>query len=78
VEIGGVRILGHANLPGRVARTSSQMYSSNLGSFVEHFWDKETKALRINPADPLLSACLITHGGAVIHETIRKELEAKS
>lgn len=78
VEIGGVRILGHANLPGRVARTSSQMYSNNLGSFVEHFWDKDTKALRVDPADPLLGACLITHGGSVVHETIRNELEAKN
>jgi NAD(P) transhydrogenase subunit alpha len=72
VDLGGVRILGHANLPGRVARTASQMYSSNLGSFVEHFWGKEAKALRVDPADPLLSACLITHGGAIVHETIRK------
>jgi NAD(P) transhydrogenase subunit alpha len=72
VDLGGVKILGHANLPGRVARTSSQMYSNNLGSFVEHFWDKEAKSLRIDPADPLLSACLITHGGVIVHETIRK------
>ena len=75
VDFGGVRILGHANLPGRVARTSSQMYSNNLGSFVEHFWDKDAKALRIDPADAILSGCLITHGGAIVHETIRKLIQ---
>lgn len=72
VLVNGVKVLGHANLPGRVARTASQMYSNNLGNFVEHFWDREAKTFKLDPADPLLSGCLITHGGAIVHETIRK------
>ena len=77
VIVGGVKVLGHANLPGRVARTASQMYSNNLGSFVEHFWDKEARTLKIDPQDTLMKGCLVTHGGVIVHETISKLVEAK-
>ena len=44
VEIDGVKVVGISNLPRRVARTASEMYSSNLGNFIEHFWDKQAGA----------------------------------
>ena len=72
VNIGGVSVLGFANLPGRVAVTASQMYANNLANLVEHFWNKGAQAFVLDPQDPLLAACLVTHGGAVCHETIRK------
>ncbi len=65
VDVRGVAVLGYANLPGRVARTASQMYSNNLGNLVEHFWDKQAKVFRIDPQDALMAACLVTHGGAI-------------
>jgi NAD(P) transhydrogenase subunit alpha len=71
IEINGVKVIGLSNLPGQVPRTASQMYSNNLGSFVEHFWNAEAKAFRIDPAHPLLKGCLITHDGAICNETIR-------
>ena len=72
VNIGGVSVLGFANLPGRVAVTASQMYANNLANLTEHFWNKTARAFTLDPQDPLLAACLVTHGGAVCHETIRK------
>jgi NAD(P) transhydrogenase subunit alpha len=71
VDVRGVKVLGYSNLPGRVARTASQMYSNNLGNFVEHFWDKDAKTIPIDPQHPLLAGCLVTHAGAICHETIR-------
>src|SRR5262249_10915250 len=38
VDVNGVRVIGVANMPGRVAAAASEMYSSNIGNFVEHFW----------------------------------------
>ncbi len=70
VEIGGVHILGFANLPARAAANASEMYAANLASFIEHFWDKETKTLRLNMDDEILQSCVITHGGKIVHETI--------
>lgn len=68
VEIDGVKIVGLGNLPGRVALTASQMYASNLGNFVAHFWDKETKAFRLNLDDDIIKGALVTHDGALFSE----------
>jgi len=71
VEVGGVRVVGHTNLAGRVAAHASQMYSNNLGNFAEHFWDREGRAFRLDLGDEILKGCLITHGGRVVNEAIR-------
>ena len=68
VEIDGVKIVGLGNLPGRVAETASQVYSTNLGNFVDHFWDKETKTFNLNLDDEIIKGCLITHDGEVVNE----------
>jgi len=71
VEVNGVRVFGYANMPSRAATPASEMYSNNLGNFVEHFWNKERNAVVIDAADELLRGCLITHGGEVVNETIK-------
>ena len=68
VEISGVRVVGFGNLPGRVAETASQMYSANLGNFVEHFWDKQAKTFLLNRNDELIKGALITHDGEIVSE----------
>ncbi|MCI5223392.1 MAG: NAD(P) transhydrogenase subunit alpha [Candidatus Electrothrix sp. AR4] len=68
VEIEGVKILGIANLPGRAAATASQMYSANLGNFIDHFWDKESKILAVNRDDEIMQGALITHDGEIVSE----------
>jgi proton-translocating NAD(P)+ transhydrogenase subunit alpha len=71
VEVNGVRVLGYANMPSRAAIPASEMYSNNVGNFVEHLWNKDHKRIIIDPADELLRGCLITHGGQVVNETIK-------
>jgi len=78
VLVDGVRIVGLANMQGRAAVHASQMFGSNLASFVEHFWDKETKAFVLRMEDEILKGCLITHDGSIVHETIRKLVEGAS
>jgi NAD(P) transhydrogenase subunit alpha len=68
VEIEGVKVIGLGNLPGRVAETASQMYSSNLGNFVDHFWDKEAKVFNMNREDEIMQGALITHNGEIVSE----------
>lgn len=68
VETNGVKIVGLGNLPGRVAETASQVYSANLGNFVDHFWDKEAKSFNLDLEDEIIKGCLITHGGEVVNE----------
>src|SRR5580704_13040327 len=71
IEIGGVKIIGFTNLPGRVAANASEMYSNNLGAFVEHFWDKEAKAFHLDITNDILKGCVITHAGKICNEMIQ-------
>lgn len=74
VDSGGVTILGVANLAGLSPRSASEMYSNNLANFVGHFWDKTAKTFQLDPQNEMMKSCLITHGGSIVHETIRKLL----
>lgn len=71
IESHGVKIIGLGNLPGRVASGASQMYSSNLTNFIEHFWDKEQKTFNLNRNDEIIQGCLITHEGQIVNEMIK-------
>ncbi len=72
VQVGGVTIIGDGNWANAVARDASQMYSSNLANLVGEFWDEEAKAFQLNLEDDILKGCVITHGGAIVNETIRQ------
>jgi len=68
VTIGdGVRIVGHRNVPGRIAATASQLYAKNLFAFVETLIDKKEKKLAVNWDDELVKATVLTRDGAVVH-----------
>jgi H+-translocating NAD(P) transhydrogenase subunit alpha len=67
VTIGAVKIVGHNNVPGRIAASSSLLYAKNLFSFLETMIAKDTKIFAINPQDELVKATLLTHGGQVVH-----------
>ncbi|TGQ40687.1 Re/Si-specific NAD(P)(+) transhydrogenase subunit alpha [Mesorhizobium sp. M00.F.Ca.ET.216.01.1.1] len=63
----GVKIVGHLNVPGRVAASASLLYARNLFAFVETLVDKATKTLAINRDDELVKATMLTDGGQVVH-----------
>ncbi len=67
VDHNGVKIVGHLNVPGRLAASSSSLYARNLYAFVETLVDKGTKNLAVNWDDELVKATLLTRDGAVVH-----------
>jgi H+-translocating NAD(P) transhydrogenase subunit alpha len=67
VTVGGVKIVGYNNVPGRIAASASLLYAKNLFSFLETMISKDTKLFAINPEDELAKATLLTHGGQVVH-----------
>ena len=71
VDVDGVRIIGLANLPGRVAVNASQMFSSNLYNLVEDSWSTDEKRFELNFEDEIIKGCVITHGGEIVNEMIR-------
>ena len=72
VVVNGVRIMGLANLPGRVATHASQMFSSNLHNLVEEYWDKDEKIFKLKLDDEIIKGCLITHQGQIVNEMLKK------
>jgi len=65
----GVTIIGHLNVPGRVAASASLLYARNLYAFLETLVDKATKQLAINRDDDLVKATMLTDAGKVVHPT---------
>jgi NAD(P) transhydrogenase subunit alpha len=66
----GVRILGIPNLPGRIAADSSSLYARNLFAFSELFKNKEG-AFAPDLEEEILKAACVTHGGAVVHPSLK-------
>jgi H+-translocating NAD(P) transhydrogenase subunit alpha len=62
----GVTILGQLNLPSHIAVDASQLYAKNLLAFLGLIIDKD-KALKIDTADEIVKASLLTRDGAVVH-----------
>ena len=67
----GPCIIGTGALEGRVAVHASQMYSSNIYNFIEHFWDAESSRIGLNLEDEILSGCVITNDGSTVHEQFK-------
>jgi NAD(P) transhydrogenase subunit alpha len=63
----GVKIVGHLNVPGRIAATASLLYAKNLYTFLDTMVDKETRKIALNRDDELVKATMLTDGGAVVH-----------
>jgi NAD(P) transhydrogenase subunit alpha len=70
VEENGVRIIGLANLPGKVAVDASRMFSSNLFALVDAFWNKEQKRFVLDFEDEIIKGCVITHKGQLVNQVI--------
>ena len=67
VTVDGVKIVGHLNVPGRLAASSSALYAKNLLTFLESLIDKKEKTLAINWDDEIVKGTLLTRDGKVVH-----------
>ena len=63
----GVTIIGHPCLEGTVATHSTQVLAANYAAWITHFWDDEKKEFNADLTDEIMSGCLITHDGAIVH-----------
>jgi NAD(P) transhydrogenase subunit alpha len=66
-QVGEVKIVGHLNVPGRLAASASALYAKNLVAFAETLVDKEAKAIAVNWEDELVKATVLTRDGKVVH-----------
>ena len=70
VTANGAKILGHANLPGRIAADASALYSRNLVALSTLFTNKEG-AFAPNFEDEILVAAVVTRDGAIVHPNLK-------
>lgn len=67
----GVRIIGHRNMPSRIASDASALYARNLFNFLSPMIDKEKKGLSIDLDDEIVAATCITRDSDVVHDAFK-------
>lgn len=73
VEVNGVTIVGHINVPGRVAADASSLYARNLFNFVSLMVDKKTKSLSIPWDDEIIKGVVLTRDGKIVHPALQAQ-----
>ena len=71
VDKGGVKIVGYANLAGRIATDASSLYARNLIAFAGLLLNTEGQ-LEPDFGDEILKASLVVQGGAVVHPALNR------
>ncbi|WP_020210115.1 Re/Si-specific NAD(P)(+) transhydrogenase subunit alpha [Gilvimarinus chinensis] len=68
VEVGGVKVVGHFNVPSRIAADASALYAKNLLNYLTPLVNSEAGAsLRLDFEDQILAATTLTRDGQVVH-----------
>jgi NAD(P) transhydrogenase subunit alpha len=71
VERHGVKIVGHKNVPSRLAADASALFARNLYNFLSAFWNKDQNAPVLD--EEIGNAIRITQGGKVVNERLLGE-----
>jgi NAD(P) transhydrogenase subunit alpha len=66
----GVKLVGWANMPSRIAADASALYAKNLLAFLGLLIDKDTKGLKIDLNDEIIKGTLVTRDGAIVHPAL--------
>jgi H+-translocating NAD(P) transhydrogenase subunit alpha len=68
VTVHGVKIVGHKNVPSRLAADASALFARNLFIFIQAFWDKEQGRPVLD--EEIGNAIRLTQGGKVVNERL--------
>ena len=63
----GVTIVGHKNVPSRLATDASSLYARNLFNLLGLLIDKDSKALSVNWDDDIIKGIALTKDGLIVH-----------
>ncbi len=65
----GVTVIGAGNLPSDMAPAASRAYARNIAALLALVL--RDGAVTVDPADEVLAAMLVTHGGQIVHPSLR-------
>ena len=66
----GVTLVGHGNVPARLAVDASTLFAKNLLNFISPLVDKESSTLKFNWEDEILKGSCVTRDGQVVHPAL--------
>ena len=66
VSKNGLKIVGHANVPGRVANNASSLFSKNISNFLKLMNFEDKKKSVINKNDEIIKATLVCSAGKIL------------
>ena len=69
----GVTLIGHANVPSRLAQDASTLYAKNLLNFITPQVKKDTKEFAINWDDEIIKGTLICKDGQIVHPMLAQQ-----
>ena len=67
----GVKIIGYANVPGRVSRDASSLYSKNIFNFLTTMIHKEEQSIKLDLEDEIMKAVTLTYNGSLLLEQFK-------
>lgn len=68
-----VSIVGHHNVPGRLATNASALYAKNLLNFVQLVINNDKKEIVLDTEDEIIAGVLMTKDGKVVHPNFASE-----
>lgn len=71
VEVNGIKIVGHFNVPSRISADASALYAKNLLNFITPLVDADSKQLNIEWDDEIIAAVTLTRDGSVVHPSLQ-------
>ena len=71
VEVDGVKIVGISNLASKVAGHASYALSNNLNNWLLEFYDEESKNIRFDFEDEIISSSVLVFDGEVKNERFK-------
>lgn len=78
IDKGGVTIIGHHNVPSRLAADTSSLYAKNLFNLLNLIINKDSKNLAIDWEDEIIQGICMTKGGEIIHPNFSSESKNKT
>ena len=65
IQHNGVKVVGYANVPGRVAKDASALYAKNIFNFLSLIVNTENNEINLNLEDEIINAVVLTQNGSL-------------
>ncbi|MDA8561985.1 NAD(P) transhydrogenase subunit alpha [Gammaproteobacteria bacterium] len=75
IDVNGVQIIAGNRLANKYALDSTNLYANNIFSLIEKLIDAQQNKIILDNKNEIVSSCLVTHNGEIVHTLVKKFLE---